>query len=516
MDTRKLFEMTRSQLEAEARKHGVEAPEVLTRHELIDVILARAGQRRGPLSAARDLVSWLVAFARRSQTASARAPSPPLPSPDPDSARISAAPSSFAAGGAPNEERRATSANAVEGEASPPTERTEAASTPEARPESGAPEGVPILTRTMARLYAEQGHVELALRVYDGLLARAVDDDDLRREAEALRQRARAAASATSGEAPPSLVAAAPGDPGPAPMDATKTTGSGTEVPRSADVDTASASETGPAFDLIRSPAMTYGRDEVLAIAVDATTVYAHWEATGPSLDRAALTAGEGARPCLRVVVVSEGPRGVPRTRFLQEPVPAAGETFLRELPPSASVVVAVGVLARDRFVAVAHAPPVVTPPAAPSDSVAVRFARPPAPRREGRPRDHASAPAASRPPVVLPFDPVAAREALRVAAAVDAGALEPDRGEPRGDITGGAPRDEADAASPPSSEAVRLGSSEHPWRSRLHRPRAADAPVPHVAASAPLGSSAAAGASSSHSAPRASAPPSPSDPSRA
>ncbi|MEY4512796.1 MAG: hypothetical protein RLZZ450_4918 [Pseudomonadota bacterium] len=45
----------------------------------------------------------------------------------------------------------------------------------------------PIRTRTMAKLLATQGHRERALSIYDHLLQKAVGDDSLRAEADALR-----------------------------------------------------------------------------------------------------------------------------------------------------------------------------------------------------------------------------------------------------------------------------------------------------------------------------------------
>jgi hypothetical protein len=334
----------------------------------------------------------------------------------------------------------------------------------------------------MARLYAEQGHVERALRVYERLLERDRDDVELRREAEALRSRSGSSSGAVAGAAT---------DPGSAVADVAPTSASPGASPVLSPVPVVpvAGGAGGPTLDLVRSPAVTYGRDEVVALAVDATTVYVHWEATAPALDRAAAAAGAGARPCVRVVVVSEGPSGAPLTHVVVEPVPAAGETFVRALPPSASVIVAVGALAGDRFVAVAHAAPVVTPPASPTDAVAVRFARPPGPRRQAGAGPARPAPAtfAATP---LPFDAAAAREALRVSAAVDAGALDPDLALGADADTsrdGHAPAaGSAEGADGELEGARAMGSSERVWRRRGF-PRRGPGSAP--AGSAPAGS---------------------------
>src|SRR5262249_50414478 len=126
---------------------------------------------------------------------------------------------------------------------------------------------------------------------------------------------------------------------------------------------------------------------------------------------------------------------GVRTSELSRVPLPATGETFVTGLPPGAVCTAAVGALGL-RFVAVAHAPPAETPPAAPSAevSLAVRSLR------------H---PATSGGDVDAPELLVGAERDQRLAEAARAQALEADEAA----VPGGSPTSPGGA---PSSSALR------------------------------------------------------------
>lgn len=119
-----------------------------------------------------------------------------------------------------------------------------------------------------------------------------------------------------------------------------------------------------------------YGVDECVAMAVDPTTIYVYWETRPATIERArrvlARSVEDPAKSVLRVLVVEPDPKG-PRvsTRDFDIIDLELGEWFVRELPAGSIVRAAVGLLARDRFVPLAHTPDVEAPHNTPSDAIA-------------------------------------------------------------------------------------------------------------------------------------------------
>jgi phage tail protein X len=144
-----------------------------------------------------------------------------------------------------------------------------------------------------------------------------------------------------------------------------------------------------------------YDVDECVAMPVDARTLYVYWETRVPTVARARRVLGAGASPTLRVLVVeptAHGPVVSTRDLPIADDALAAGETFVRELPPGAILRTAIGLAVGERFLPIAHTTDVESPPDAPSPVGAheVRAWEPPAPyaadapHAPGAPRHHA------------------------------------------------------------------------------------------------------------------------------
>jgi hypothetical protein len=128
-----------------------------------------------------------------------------------------------------------------------------------------------------------------------------------------------------------------------------------------------------------------YDVDECVAMPVDARTLYVYWETRGTTVARARRVLGVGAAPALRVLVVeptAHGPVVSTRDLPIADDSLAAGETFVRELPPGAILRTAIGLAIGERFLPIAHTTDVESPPEAPSPAGAheVRAWEPPAP----------------------------------------------------------------------------------------------------------------------------------------
>jgi hypothetical protein len=119
-----------------------------------------------------------------------------------------------------------------------------------------------------------------------------------------------------------------------------------------------------------------YGVDECVAMAVDPTTVYVYWESRPATVERArrALRRSVDApsKSVLRVLVV-EPDAGGPRvsTRDFDVIDLELGEWFVRDLPAGSIVRAAIGLLANDRFVPLAHTPDIEAPHNTPSQALA-------------------------------------------------------------------------------------------------------------------------------------------------
>lgn len=154
----------------------------------------------------------------------------------------------------------------------------------------------PIETRTMAKILADQGYRRRALAIYRKLVDQSPDDADLRAEMKAVRE---------------------------------------SKKPADDDEDPE--------------------RDECVAVAADDHAVVA-WKVGDAAVARAARLCGEGATLVLRSIVLSTVEGAVER-EVAELPVELAGEQAF-DIEHGQRLIAAIGLRRDERFVSIAHAPP--------------------------------------------------------------------------------------------------------------------------------------------------------------
>jgi len=210
----------------------------------------------------------------------------------------------------PTEAETAEPAEAEASEATEPTDVEPSEATEEEPTKSAPALDEPIPTRTMARLLADQGHTRRALAIYRKLLREQPEDDDLREAIDRLEagSRSRSARRAAS--------------------------------PSTSDDDEAEGVE-------------------VVAVPVGVKSVLVAWSVSEEALREAGeLLADDGALEA-RVVVVRADADGAVRREVRERPVKRSGEWLVR-VYAGARVTAAVGLQRAGRFVSVAHAPVVI------------------------------------------------------------------------------------------------------------------------------------------------------------
>ncbi len=297
--------MSREELEREARRIGVVAPERLGRHALERRIREH---HSSPLKRARRAFRGLVGFAKAIAGAPPSLPKspPPKPAPTPRAKPTpSPAPKTDSESRAPKTESRApkTESRAPSSEKAPKTEAR-------ARKADDALADEPIPTRTMARLLAEQGHGRRALAIYQKLLRDQPGDEDLRREVDRLESSGRGRAT--------------------------------------------KASSSGSDADDDESEGV-----EVVALPVGEARVLVAWSVAGPALEAAEAMVDDSAALQARVVVVRADAEGAIRREVRERPADPAGE-WVVPVYAGARVTAAVGLSHSGRFVSVAHAPVII------------------------------------------------------------------------------------------------------------------------------------------------------------
>lgn len=294
---------SRKALNQEARRLGIWAPGRFRREELIAQIEAaerspvrRAGRflRRGVKFAV-----GLTPFARLMESES-QAPAQNKPGSDPRDATGSS--SAFA-----GEHETVKKASAVSSK--DPKAVTSGASTTQDPPSASSRDSrqstqdlsdtlvgnEPLPTRTMARLLAEQGHLDRAQAIYWKLQKESPDDTTIAAEFEALAKR---------------------------PLSSSRTENAG---------------------------------DEIVFASGKAGVVVA-WTLAEATLSEARAVCG-GGELVLRAVVVRAKDERIAR-RILDSPISQHDDTALIEALPGARVTAAIGFLDGDRFFSVLHAPP--------------------------------------------------------------------------------------------------------------------------------------------------------------
>lgn len=303
--------MSKDELVTRAEALGIDGARKFTKVELIDEITRAAGTTdRGFLGRARDLLRGVV------EKGLARS-SPP-----------------------------------------PKMNDVEAAEVKEAKVET-TPEP-PVPTVTLAEIYAGQGHLARAKAVVREVL-RTNDKDEAAR---ALLEKL----DATPDAKPVMRV-----EKGTLPDDPYARVG----IEPEAFVEPAAAKRNDVPSMLDDAPfPARYNVDECVAMAVDPTTVYVYWESRPQTIERArrALSRSNDAqgKSVLRVLVVEPHERG-PRvaTRDFDIIDLELGEWFVRDLPAGSIVRAAIGLLAGDRFLPLAHTADVEAPHNTPSNAFA-------------------------------------------------------------------------------------------------------------------------------------------------
>ena len=303
MDLSRLSHLSRDELNAEARKIGIWMPARLSRSALEqkirehhDAPLRKAGRAlRKMFDIARDL----RASAPRVRLGATETPTTTTQTPTPTPT--------------PTPEPTQTEAKPTP-EPTPTPTQTEAKPTAESKPEveplpksaepkpssvSRKPPGSPnepIETRTMARILAEQGYQRRALAIYQKLVERSPDDASLRDEMQSVRE---------------------------------------SKKPSEDDEDPE--------------------RDECVAVAADDHAVVA-WKVGDAAVRRAARLCGDGATLVLRSIVLSTVEGSVER-EIAEQPVELAGERAF-DIERGQRLIAAIGLRREERFVSIAHAPP--------------------------------------------------------------------------------------------------------------------------------------------------------------
>ncbi len=119
-----------------------------------------------------------------------------------------------------------------------------------------------------------------------------------------------------------------------------------------------------------------YDVDECVAIPVDPSTLYVHWEVRDPTFEQLRATRSGGSIALRMVVIVPtwDGPRSSTRDQDVGEKT--IGDFFARDLPAGSVVRAAIGYRIDDVFVPIAHSPALEIPPGAPSPLVADTLVR--------------------------------------------------------------------------------------------------------------------------------------------
>lgn len=309
VDLKRIESWDRARLEAEARRIGVWAPH---RKESADLIQRIRTHHTAPLRRAGRFLKRAANFALSLRPA---LPAPEAPSPPPK-AKPAPAPVANPVASTTPTTPTTTTTKANDAPASGETARLAPkkiiADATLVEDDDGASQE-PIATRTMARLLAAQGHPRRALAIYKKLLREQPGDASLEEEAAALGSR-RARTSKTT-----------------------------TSVKASEEDDDSHA--TGEVV-FVRGP------EGQLIVA---------WSLPKAAAERAQSILGPLGRPTARVVVVrASSGGGVLRETFDLQ----AGDETLFEgegsipAPPGSRVTAAIGLLAGERFVSVAHAEP--------------------------------------------------------------------------------------------------------------------------------------------------------------
>lgn len=280
----------REELEQEARRVGIDEPNRLSRPELARRLALAARRGATALRFAGSLAGAVVRGVIDAAT-QRNAPAPRQPPPPPER------PTPAAKGTAPTPtpSPQAPTPRADPGSSRPqaptPTTAVRAPTTPPSVAEPAEDE--PILTKTLARLLAQQGHRRRALAMYEALRKSHPDDATLAEEMGALRS------EGDADEPPP---------------------------------------------------------EEMVSVAVDEHTVWVSWHVSETGVNRANRLLGTPGKLAVRVAVTAPDEERIVRTDAHElTDVDAQGDWVVRGLPEGARATASVGVIGEGRFVSIAH-----------------------------------------------------------------------------------------------------------------------------------------------------------------
>lgn len=245
----------------------------------------------------------------------------------------------------------------------------------------------PLPTVTLAEIYAAQGHLERAVQVLDEVLSKTPDHADATRlraaYAERIEQRIVTRARPAEDEATTAeTTATTPATAATAASGADAPTGTKDEKRIPPPPPSIGGPATRPAAD------EEDDLDEIVAVAVDPTTLYLYWEVRPTTAARARIEAPHGSLTVRTITVIpsAEGPLSDVRDDRVDA---LSGDLFVRGVRDGSHVRVSIGWRTEAAFVPLAVAVEVSTPRGAPSGEVARELTGWVPPKRGGglRPR---------------------------------------------------------------------------------------------------------------------------------
>ncbi len=233
----------------------------------------------------------------------------------------------------------------------------------EGRPIAASPP--PLPTVTLAEIYAAQGHTDRAIATLDEVLAK----EPAHAEAQRLRQRFVDHVKKTKPSTPPPVVEAAL-----EPMEANAAAPAAAADPAQEHAEPSVASAEAPIDEPVEATS-TFEVDEIVALAVDPTTIYLYWEVRPITLARAKATHPDGALTVRAATILARGAGTVRDVRDVRVDA-LFGELFVHGMSPQANVRVSVGYKHAGGFEPFAVGIELQTPRAAAATEVATSFRR--------------------------------------------------------------------------------------------------------------------------------------------
>jgi hypothetical protein len=218
----------------------------------------------------------------------------------------------------------------------------------------------PLPTVTLAEIYAAQGHTDRAIATLDEVLAK----EPTHAEAQRLRLRFVEHVKKTKPSTPPPVIEASL-----EPVEPVEPTAPATAAPE------APPPPVEAPIDEPVEATTSFEVDEIVALAVDPTTIYLYWEVRPITLARAKAQHPDGALTVRAATVVARGSSTVRDVRDVRVDA-LFGELFVHGMAPQANVRVSVGYKHAGGFEPFAVGIELATPRAAAATEVGTSFRR--------------------------------------------------------------------------------------------------------------------------------------------